>query len=153
VGGCIDLTTALPALQSETSATPIDIVVVDQASERARAGAVTRQFPHVGFIENPHNDGFAAGVNRGAPTNTLESNTVPPHSHRNLVSAPHPEPTSSVVPWRIAEGPKQVRAQWTKVAARKQTIIAPLSSRDRTERSVAPSMIFASRRSCSSPSL
>jgi GT2 family glycosyltransferase len=58
-----ELTDALAALQPEV---PAEIVVVDQESDSARAASVKSRFPNITLIENPRNDGFAAGVNRGA---------------------------------------------------------------------------------------
>lgn len=37
-----------------------------QESDAASASKIERQFPNIQIIPNPYNDGFAAGVNRGA---------------------------------------------------------------------------------------
>ena len=44
----------------------IAICVVDHASRPEAADAVARAFPHVTLLRQPGNEGFAAGVNRGA---------------------------------------------------------------------------------------
>jgi N-acetylglucosaminyl-diphospho-decaprenol L-rhamnosyltransferase len=65
-----ELSAALAALRSEKVSDPVEIVVVDQESDASRAKAVQARFPNITFIENPRNDGFAAGVNRGARETT-----------------------------------------------------------------------------------
>jgi GT2 family glycosyltransferase len=65
-----ELTASLTALQSGVPRLPLEVVVVDQHSDAARAGTVRAQFPDVTFVSNPRNDGFAAGVNRAARYST-----------------------------------------------------------------------------------
>jgi hypothetical protein len=65
-----ELATALTALQPETRTGRTEIVVVDQEGDSARAAAVKSQSANITLIENPRNDGFAAGVNRGARETT-----------------------------------------------------------------------------------
>ena len=65
-----ELTNALTALQPETRTGRTEIVVVDQEGDSARAAAVKSQSANITLIENPRNDGFAAGVNRGARETT-----------------------------------------------------------------------------------
>lgn len=43
-----------------------EVIVVDHATDRAAAAALTRQFPWVRLIGTAENPGFAAGVNRAA---------------------------------------------------------------------------------------
>jgi hypothetical protein len=61
-----ELAGALTALQAETQGGQTEIVVVDQESDPARVASVKSQFPNITLIANLRNDGFAAGVNRGA---------------------------------------------------------------------------------------
>jgi GT2 family glycosyltransferase len=44
---------------------PKEVIVVDQASRDATVAIIRRDFPHARLIENQHNTGFAAGMNRG----------------------------------------------------------------------------------------
>ena len=61
-----ELTACLTAIGAEGTRTSIQVVVVDQESDAGRLAAVRAQFPDAVTIANPRNDGFAAGVNRGA---------------------------------------------------------------------------------------
>jgi GT2 family glycosyltransferase len=65
-----ELTNALAALQSTSQTDPLETAVVDQESDAGAARALKAQFPSIRLIENPRNDGFAAGVNRGARETT-----------------------------------------------------------------------------------
>jgi GT2 family glycosyltransferase len=60
-----ELTTCVTALAGEAAAGH-EIVVVDQNSRQPAADLLARQFPHLSLLREPSNDGFAAGVNRGA---------------------------------------------------------------------------------------
>jgi GT2 family glycosyltransferase len=61
-----DLMACLAALQAAAGNLPLQVLVVDQESDAASASTIRRQFPNITTIPNPHNEGFAAGVNRGA---------------------------------------------------------------------------------------
>ncbi len=50
----------------EQSRVPVQAIVIDQASDRAAAGAVQTDFPWVDVVPHDQNSGFAAGVNAGA---------------------------------------------------------------------------------------
>jgi GT2 family glycosyltransferase len=65
-----ELTSALTTLQAEIRTGRTEIVVVDQETDPARAASLKSQFPSITLIESPRNDGFAAGVNRGARATT-----------------------------------------------------------------------------------
>jgi N-acetylglucosaminyl-diphospho-decaprenol L-rhamnosyltransferase len=60
-----ELTNALAAVQSTSLTDPREIAVVDQESDPGAVGALKAQFPGIRLLENPRNNGFAAGVNRG----------------------------------------------------------------------------------------
>jgi GT2 family glycosyltransferase len=57
-----DLRQCLPALAGQACA----VVVVDHATTADAADALAREYPWVHLVPVPVNDGFAAGVNRGA---------------------------------------------------------------------------------------
>ena len=59
-----ELRTCLAAL--ERNATGTAVVVVDQESDTAAGDSIEASFPHVQLLRRPGNQGFAAGVNRGA---------------------------------------------------------------------------------------
>jgi N-acetylglucosaminyl-diphospho-decaprenol L-rhamnosyltransferase len=61
-----ELVACLTALKPEARALPLDVVVVDQESDSARVAKIRERFPTATLISNRRNDGFAAGVNRGA---------------------------------------------------------------------------------------
>ena len=59
-----DLQDCLASLGSPDPA--VSICIVDHASRREAADGIERAFPHAQLLRQPSNDGFAAGVNRGA---------------------------------------------------------------------------------------
>jgi GT2 family glycosyltransferase len=60
-----ELIACLAAL-SESTAPSSQVIVVDQESDPDRASKILKQFPALKLLPNPSNDGFSAGVNRGA---------------------------------------------------------------------------------------
>jgi GT2 family glycosyltransferase len=61
-----ELTACLESLQRFISDDDVEVIVVDHSSEPGAARALRERFPSVTLIEEPHNPGFAAGVNRAA---------------------------------------------------------------------------------------
>ena len=66
-----DIAAALPRLVEQARAvtddrTTADIVVVDNASSDDSVAMVRRQYPDVGIIALPTNQGFSAAINAGA---------------------------------------------------------------------------------------
>jgi GT2 family glycosyltransferase len=61
-----ELAACLVAVQSRGRDEVIEIVVVDQDSDNAAIAEICEHFPAATIIPNGQNDGFAAGVNRGA---------------------------------------------------------------------------------------
>ena len=59
-----ELQACLAALEPGPAGTVV--IVVDQQSDPAAAGSIEESFPHIRLLRMPGNDGFAAGVNRGA---------------------------------------------------------------------------------------
>jgi GT2 family glycosyltransferase len=59
------LRACLPSLPAACAGLSYEVIVVDNASADGVADEVRREFPHVRWIENSENVGFARGVNRG----------------------------------------------------------------------------------------
>lgn len=59
-----ELRACLAALEARPAGTVV--IVVDQQSDPAAAGSIEESFPHIRLLRMTGNDGFAAGVNRGA---------------------------------------------------------------------------------------
>ncbi|MGH7724296.1 MAG: glycosyltransferase family 2 protein [Candidatus Eiseniibacteriota bacterium] len=59
------LRACLPSLPAACAGLSYEVIVVDNASADGVAAEMRREFPHVRWIENSENVGFARGVNRG----------------------------------------------------------------------------------------
>jgi GT2 family glycosyltransferase/glycosyltransferase involved in cell wall biosynthesis len=59
------LTECLVSLDADRDAVPIEVIVVDNASDDGTVDVVTRRFPWVQVIANHANAGFAHGMNQG----------------------------------------------------------------------------------------
>jgi GT2 family glycosyltransferase len=99
----LHLEKCLESLTAAPPATPLDIVVVDNASTDGSAGLVRSRWPSLTLIENAANLGFAAGTNIGIRASDgalillLNNDTiVPPGAIDALVAALLAHPDAAV---------------------------------------------------------